>query len=387
MKKECFWKDARYRASEPLAGNETTQYLIVGGGIGGLMTAHFLLERGATDIVLIERDTIGSGSTGHSAGMLVAEIETASWRKLAAVYGIEWTRVYWQAQEASLSTVRDLVASAKIKCDFDEEQFLFLAHALDKESHEEERSIREKIGADNTILTKSEAQDELGVSYFPTIERLEVAASVHPLKLAHGIAKYLRERGVRIYEHTSLTSVTDSTAAAEGGEIAFEKIIYALGTLESAAEVHNLVTTACVTRKLTGEELDRAHLAHKDMFLDMEKRSYHYGKITHDGRVLIGYGDVEDHGHHMPDLHEPHVHNIERFLSKVFGLEKSIAYAWSGRYSLSKHPLPYFAHDEKSIRFGGAGTQLATIALASLAAAHATASSHVLAELFEPEVA
>jgi len=42
--------------------------LIVGGGIAGCALAHYLAEEGETDIVLVEADELGSGSTRRAAG-------------------------------------------------------------------------------------------------------------------------------------------------------------------------------------------------------------------------------------------------------------------------------------------------------------------------------
>lgn len=43
---------------------------IVGGGIHGAATAYFLTEFGDVDVTLFERDGVGSGSTGYSAGIV-----------------------------------------------------------------------------------------------------------------------------------------------------------------------------------------------------------------------------------------------------------------------------------------------------------------------------
>lgn len=44
--------------------------VIVGGGVIGATTAHALVERGITDITILERDAVGSGGTGKSAGIV-----------------------------------------------------------------------------------------------------------------------------------------------------------------------------------------------------------------------------------------------------------------------------------------------------------------------------
>jgi glycine/D-amino acid oxidase-like deaminating enzyme len=384
MKKECFWKDPEYVPSPALAGDEHTQYLIVGGGIGGLFAAYFLLEQGVKDIVLIEKNTIGSGSTGHSAGMLVAEIETASWGNFLQKRGLEAAKLYWEAQGSALAAVRDTIRAGAIECDFDEEEFLFLAHTHEsREAMEKERDLRGQIGAGNTILAGVQAQDEFGSAYFPVLEKFGSGASVNPLKFAHGMVTYLKEKGVRIYENTRLEHLGERSAKTGNGEIAFDHAIVALGTAEKADGIRDFLTTVCVTRPLSDEELQRIRLDDRDMFLDMERRSYHYGKITADKRLLVGYGDVLDQMHGAPTLHEPHVHNIERFMSHVFRFSPEIEYAWTGRYALMQDVVPFVSVSDTGARIGGAGTQLATIAIASYAVARSLGREHPLQALFE----
>src|SRR5699024_5326655 len=44
--------------------------VIIGGGVGGTSIAYHLAERGWTDIVLVDRAELTSGSTFHSAGLV-----------------------------------------------------------------------------------------------------------------------------------------------------------------------------------------------------------------------------------------------------------------------------------------------------------------------------
>ena len=51
-------------------GNGKYGVIVVGGGVMGCATLHYLAEQGVTDTLLIERDTLGSGSTGRSMTIL-----------------------------------------------------------------------------------------------------------------------------------------------------------------------------------------------------------------------------------------------------------------------------------------------------------------------------
>lgn len=48
----------------------TTDVLVIGGGLEGCAAAWALTGRGATDVTIVERDTVGSGGTGKSSGVV-----------------------------------------------------------------------------------------------------------------------------------------------------------------------------------------------------------------------------------------------------------------------------------------------------------------------------
>ncbi|MDY6810084.1 MAG: FAD-binding oxidoreductase [Actinomycetota bacterium] len=66
----------------------TTRFLIVGGGLEGLAIAWSLADQGATDVVVVERDTLCSGMTGKSSGVVRCHYGNPS---LAAMswYGVD----------------------------------------------------------------------------------------------------------------------------------------------------------------------------------------------------------------------------------------------------------------------------------------------------------
>ncbi|MFW0782931.1 FAD-dependent oxidoreductase [Gordonia sp. CPCC 206044] len=66
----------------------TTRYLIVGGGLEGLAIAWSLADQGVTDVLVVERDTLCSGMTGKSSGVVRCHYGNPS---LAAMswYGVD----------------------------------------------------------------------------------------------------------------------------------------------------------------------------------------------------------------------------------------------------------------------------------------------------------
>lgn len=345
MKKQCFWHNTPYKASKSLIGRHAASYLIVGGGVAGLFVAHYLLKKGLKDITIIEKDVIGGGSTGHSAGMLESELEIPR-ELIEKRHGKRSARTYIRAQKAAQQEVRRLIKRERMACDYEEKALHYFKNGLQK----------------GTFVEKS--------------------ISVDPVRFARGMKIYLQKRGVSIFEHTPLINVRKNTAITKRGSISFRHIVYALGTSQKHPAICNYVTTICVTRRLSQKRLREFQASGRSMFFYDERQSYHYGKITRDKRLLIGYGDVQRVSPkvHAP-LHIPHVRSIKRFIRRALGANLSIHRAWSAAYALSRKPLPLV-----SVRrgiLGGAGTQIASIAAASYFASTLAGERHALGNLFK----
>jgi 4-methylaminobutanoate oxidase (formaldehyde-forming) len=65
--------------------------VIIGGGVGGTSIAYHLAELGWTDIVLVDRAELTSGSTFHSAG-LVGQLRSSVTLTKMMMYGAELYR-------------------------------------------------------------------------------------------------------------------------------------------------------------------------------------------------------------------------------------------------------------------------------------------------------
>jgi glycine/D-amino acid oxidase-like deaminating enzyme len=75
--------------------SETADVVIVGGGIEGAAAAWALTQRGVTDVLVAERNTIGSGMTGKSSGIVRCHYGVSSLAAMATV-GLE---VFENAEE------------------------------------------------------------------------------------------------------------------------------------------------------------------------------------------------------------------------------------------------------------------------------------------------
>ncbi len=57
-------------ATDPGRLPDHAQVVVIGAGIVGCSVAYHLTQLGWTDVVILERQTLGSGTTGHGAGLV-----------------------------------------------------------------------------------------------------------------------------------------------------------------------------------------------------------------------------------------------------------------------------------------------------------------------------
>ena len=78
----------RTRPVNTVQSNMTSDVVIVGGGISGLVSAYYILKNTEHSLILIEATKVAHGATGHNAGQLVGEFERP-FTDLVREYGLE----------------------------------------------------------------------------------------------------------------------------------------------------------------------------------------------------------------------------------------------------------------------------------------------------------
>lgn len=207
------WKEsASLPHFDTLEGSVTTDVLIIGGGIAGILCAYFLREKGV-DYVLVEGNTICSGITENTTAKITSQ-HGLIYDKLLHRVGIEKAKMYLDANQNAVKKYFELCED--IDCDF-EKRTNCVYSIDDKRKLEREVAALYKMGFPAEIIETEELpfQTAGAVSF-------ENQAQFHPLKFLSKIAENLN-----IYEHTFVKELAEHTAVTEKGNIAFQKLIFA----------------------------------------------------------------------------------------------------------------------------------------------------------------
>lgn len=195
-----------------LEGDIQTDVLIIGGGMAGILCAHFLQEQGV-NYVLAEGRTICSGVTKNTTAKITSQ-HGLIYQKIAKQRGNEVAAKYLEANQAAVRKYAELAKD--IDCDF-ERKTNYVYSLNDRKKLENEMRTLDAIGFRSIFQESTKLP-------FPVAGAVgfENQAQFHPLKFAAGLVKNLH-----IYEHTYVKELKPNMAVTGQGNIHFQKVIFA----------------------------------------------------------------------------------------------------------------------------------------------------------------
>ena len=209
---DSIWTRSEKLPSFPqLQGDTKTEVLIVGGGMAGILCAHFLQEQGI-DYILVEGRTICSGITKNTTAKITSQ-HGLIYHKLVKDIGIEKAEMYLKANQEAIQTYEELCQN--IECNF-EMKSSYVYSLDDPWKIEQELSALGEVRFEAHFSKAEELPFKVaGAVCF------EHQAQFHPLKFIASIAKDLK-----IYEYTFVKELKEKIAVTNQGKISFQKAIF-----------------------------------------------------------------------------------------------------------------------------------------------------------------
>ncbi|WP_370867459.1 FAD-dependent oxidoreductase, partial [Flavonifractor plautii] len=124
-----------------LEGDLSTDVLIIGGGMAGVLCVYFLHHAGVP-YVLVEAKTLCSGITRNTTAKITSQ-HGLIYDKLIRKFGVDRAGQYLSAQEAALQKYRELCQT--VDCGF-EEKDANVYSMDDRQKIEQELNALEKLG-------------------------------------------------------------------------------------------------------------------------------------------------------------------------------------------------------------------------------------------------
>lgn len=192
--------------------NITTDVLIIGGGIAGILTAYFLHQNGV-NYILVEKDRICSGTTHNTTAKITFQ-HGLIYQKILKSSNTETAQKYLNANKAAFDNYAEMCRN--IECDYEvKDNYVYSVN--DEKKLEREMDALLKIGC------KAELCENLpipiktaGAVKFPK------QAQFNPLEFISAIASELN-----IYENTFVHEMIGTTVITDKYRIKANKIIVA----------------------------------------------------------------------------------------------------------------------------------------------------------------
>ncbi len=172
------------------------EVVIIGGGVVGLSIAYHLGEMGYGDVVVLEKDHIGFGSTGKCAGGIRQQFSTELNIKLSM---------------ESVKFFENFEKITGISADFHQNGYLLLAiNENEFNCLRKNLELQHKLGLKVYLLSSKEIkeiiphlaiEDVFGATYCPT------DGFADPSSVIQGFASCARRYGVKIYEETKAVGI------------------------------------------------------------------------------------------------------------------------------------------------------------------------------------
>ena len=266
--------------TDRLEGDITCDVAIVGGGLTGLWTAYYLHEADPTlDIRVLEARFAGFGASGRNGGWLSSELagSARTYERAAGADGVARLR---SALRASVDEVIDVAAREGIEADVVRSGVLMVARP---------QAQAERLRGE---LSAGEVAQRIRVAGAVSGHLDPDCARVHPAKLVSGVARAVRERGVRVHEDTRVVRIEPGAAVADRGTVRASMVLRCLEGFTAGLPGHRrewlpMNSAIVVTEPLSPGQWAEVGWAGEELLGD-EAHAYCYAQRTADGRIALG---------------------------------------------------------------------------------------------------
>ena len=339
--------------------SRTASVVIIGGGVVGCSIAYHLARRGQRDVLLLEREAVGSGTTSKAAGGIRAQFATETEIR----FSLESLRVFQSfADEFGVDPGYQKIG-----------YLILIDDEADLRGFETRIALQRRLGVDVRVITPADAQ-----KLVPALHVDDLIAAVWgpddglagPAEVTSAFARRARDLGVRIAEGVDVTGMD-----VEGGRV--HGVRTSQGNASAPIVINAAGPAAARVGRLAGLDLPvhprRRHIFFTEPFpaipgpvpLTTDRGSGFYFRKELE-QLLLSPGDVEDSGEDLTVTMDWGKRDevVEKAMHRLPILEQAkIAGGWAGLRPLTPddHAIIGWAPGVEgfflAVGFGGHGFQ------------------------------
>lgn len=373
---------------EPLRERLACDVAVVGGGFTGLSVAYHLKRyQPELNVVLLEQGVVGHGASGRNGGFAMPLL---GWDLLDAVKKLgeaEAGKAYRMTYDA-VEHVKRVVREHHIDCDLEATGYVLINTCAAREKRaRKELEVAHRLGFDHTWLEGDDLAAHIKSERFLSGVFDPHTCIINPAKLARGLKTVVEEVGVKVYEQTPLSEMSDDKPArltTPEGQVEATQVALCLngygpsmGFLKAGTlPVHTYIV---LTEPLTEGQLREIGWAEKRASLETARNLIHYFRLTADNRILFGGEDADlFYGGRYYDHHVRIYRDLKARFYEYFPSLRDVEFThqWGGVLGVSLDMFPTFGVS------GGQGN----IFHAGVYAGHGVTLSNYAGAILAPEM-
>jgi len=340
---------------ESLRGAERADICVVGGGYAGLWTALTLKEDDPTlQVIIVEGDICGGGASGRNGGFVMSW-----WSKFSTLKKLCGKDEATRLARASAESVREIGRFCEengIDADYHYDGWLWTATSP-AQDHAWDATLAEIEACGESAFELLDPQEvaRLGSSTAHISGVFEPScATVQPARLARGLTSVARARGIRICEHSPVTSVSLGPVCSvrtDDGVVAADRVVLAMNAWASQMSEFKrrlvVVASDVIATPQIPARLEQIGWTNGIAISD-SRRLVNYFRRTDDGRIVFGKGGgtLEWAGKVGPAFNRtsPRVDEVLHHFHRLYPAFQDLAAArsWRGPIDYSLDGMPSF---------------------------------------------
>jgi glycine/D-amino acid oxidase-like deaminating enzyme len=298
-----FWHEVAppYEPGPPLQGERRADVAVIGGGYTGLWTAyHLKTEQPSLEVAVLEQEVAGYGASGRNGGFAMTLLGR-SLDDLKAQFGAADALEVHKAVVAAVDGIGQFAKGNNVDCDYEKNGIITVSTTAWQDAiiENDVKAAQEMGIQDIRFLDGQTVHDMVHSPTYRCAHQEEACAILNPAKLAWGLARVIREKGVALYEGAPVQEVRRADGGVEvkteGGRLKAEKAVlatnaYSVHFRHVARWVVPLYTYIVLTEPLTPAQWDSIGWKGRQGIED-RLGGLHYYRPTTDGRIAWG-GDA-----------------------------------------------------------------------------------------------
>jgi glycine/D-amino acid oxidase-like deaminating enzyme len=344
-----------------LDGSIDVDVAVMGAGYTGLWTAYYLLRRDPSlRVAVVEREIAGFGASGRNGGWCYPGFPV-SVSLLRERYGTETARAVYGAMVDTVDEIERVIAAEQIDAQWARGGTLRLARGEhQRASIEGAYQTLEALGlADRyELLDATQIADRVRVTDAVAALHSPVGASVHPARLARGLARAVERHGGTVYEQTPVVDYETGPAPrliTPYGDVRARTIVvageaYSQQLPKLRRTLVPMYSLIVLTEPLTKSDWDQIGWRNREL-LASSRMSVDYLNRTADGRILFGGRGAPYRMHSLIDdgldRHGPTHDMLRRMTIEWFPMLKDVRFthAWGGPLGMPRDWMPTTSYD------------------------------------------